>query len=113
MPPIIKITIVEHKQTPKEVINDSIIEAAVSEQINIVKYLLIVGVDINHRHHDGCTILHYFAQDGTQDMVKYLVESGAHMNTTCRGKETPLKWAFYGKNTNLIKYLKKKGAMEY
>ncbi|RLA72149.1 MAG: hypothetical protein DRG30_07670 [Epsilonproteobacteria bacterium] len=43
-------------------------------------------------------------------MIKYLVEKGVPINATCRGGETALKWANYGKNREIIDYFKSIGA---
>lgn len=75
------------------------------EQIEVVEYLVGVGVDINHEDRDGCSALHFLAQDGSVDMIKFMVENGAAVNKTCRGSETPLKWASYGDNTTVMDYL--------
>ncbi len=80
-------------------INQAILYGALTEKIDVVKYLVDQGVDINQGDSDGCTALHYLSQDGTVDMIKYMVNNGARINATCRGAETPLKWAHYGDTT--------------
>lgn len=73
--------------------NQAIFYGALTEQSDVVEYLVESGVDVNHEDSDGCTALHYLAQDGLVDIVSYLVERGAQVNKTCRGSETPLKLA--------------------
>lgn len=102
---------VDSGKASKESVSGAIMYAALREQIEIVKYLVSVGVDINHEARDGCSALHYLAQDGTVDMIKFMVENGAEVNKTCRGRETPLKWASYGKNTPVMEYLVSVGAI--
>jgi len=70
-------------------------------------------VDVNQPDSDGCTPLHYLAQDGSVEIVRYLIEHGAAINATCRGRETPLKWAHYGSNQPIIDELKAHGGMRY
>lgn len=96
---------VESGKTPAGLVSRSIIYAALREQIEVVKYLLGVGVDINHEDRDGCSALHFLAQDGSVEMIEFMVKSGAEVNKTCRGSETPLKWASYGNNTAVTDYL--------
>lgn len=83
----------------------SMIVAALREQIEAMKLLEEYGGNIGQTDKDGCSTLHYIAQDGTLEMVKYLVKKGVSHKTTCRSAETPLKWAEFGKNKNVIKYL--------
>lgn len=96
---------VESGKMPTGLVSGAIIYAALREQIEVVKYLVGVGVDINHEDRDGCSALHLLAQDGSVDMIKFMVENGAEVNKTCRGSETPLKWASYGDNTAVMGYL--------
>jgi len=96
---------VESGKTPTGLVSGAIIYAALREQIEVVEYLVGVGVDINHEDRDGCSALHFLAQDGSVDMIKFMVENGAEVNKTCRGSETPLKWASYGDNTAVMDYL--------
>lgn len=96
---------VESGKTPAELVSRAIHYGALREQIEVVKYLISVGVDINHENRDGCSALHYLAQDGSVEMIQFMVENGAEVNKTCRGRETPLKWASYGDNTAVMEYL--------
>jgi len=105
--------IVDSGKAPKETIERAMFGGAITEEIDVVKYLVAQGIDINYRSKDKCTALHYLAQDGTVEMIKYMLDSGAKINATCRNKETPLKWAHYGKNEPVIQYLKKNGAVLY
>ncbi len=79
--------------------------AALTEQNEAMKVLEKYGVPVTVRDKDGCTTLHFIAQDGSLDMVKYLIEKGVPYNATCRNLESPLTWANYGNNCNVIEYL--------
>lgn len=103
---------VESPGTPKEMVADAILGAALTEKIEVVKYLVEHGSDINQEDGDGCIPLHYLAQDGTVEMVRYLLEHGAHINKTCRGRQTPLRWAHYGNNQDVIDDLIAHGATQ-
>lgn len=89
---------------------EAMMYAALREQIEAMKLLEKYGGNIAQTDKDGCTTLHYIAQDGTVEMVRYLVEKGVPINAPCRGKESALKWANYGKNIEVIQYLESKGA---
>ena len=84
----------------------SMISAALNEQIDSMKLLAEYGGNLAQADEDGCTTLHYIAQDGTLEMVKYLVAHGISPEVTCRGNETPLTWAQFDNNEEVIKFLK-------
>ncbi|WP_444898819.1 ankyrin repeat domain-containing protein [Microbulbifer sp. VAAC004] len=104
--------IIESNKAPQKAIDNAILGGAITEEIEVVKYFVAQGVDINYLAKDKCTSLHYLAQDGTVQMIEFMIDSGAHVNAECRGRETPLKWAYYGKNTEVIKYLTENGAVK-
>ncbi len=79
--------------------------AALTEQNEAMKVLVKYGVPVTIRDKDDCTTLHFIAQDGSLDMVKYLIEKGVPYNATCRNLESPLTWANYGSNCSVIEYL--------
>lgn len=89
---------------------ESMMLAALTEKIDAMKLLEKHGGNIAQTDRDGCSTLHYIAQDGTVEMVRYLLEKGTPVNAACRGKETPLTWANYGKNIEVIQYLQSQGA---
>ena len=104
---------VQHARTPRTHVSRSILGAALTEKDDIVRYLVEHGVDVNQPDRDGCTPLHYLAQDGSVEIVHYLIDHGAAINATCRGRETPLKWAHYGSNQPIIDELKARGGVRY
>lgn len=104
---------VESGKAPPEQVSKSILKAALREQIDVVRYLVEHGVDVDQADDDGCTSLHSIAQDGTVEMVAYLLDRGADINKTCRGKQTPLRWAEYGDNREVIDYLVERGAVTH
>jgi ankyrin repeat protein len=83
----------------------SMISAALNEEIESMKLLAKYGADLGQADEDGCTTLHYIAQDGSLEMVKYLVSKGVPHDVTCRGNETPLTWAGFGKNEEVMEFL--------
>jgi len=79
--------------------------AALTEKDEAMKLLERYGVPVTVKDRGGCSTLHYIAQDGSLEMVKYLVKKGVPYNGTCRKGETPLTWANYGNNCAVIDYL--------
>ena len=79
--------------------------AALTKKEEAMKLLERYGVPMRVKDREGCTTLHYIAQDGSLEMVKYIISKGVPYNTTCRKGETPLTWANYGNNCEVINYL--------
>ena len=88
--------------------------------VEIAKYLIEQGAEINHQDSDGFTALHYAAKNGHIDVVKMLLNKGASINvypdeTKFYKGETPLRSACSypnanDKNLEVVKYLVEKGA---
>ena len=97
--------LVQSGKAPDELINRALHFGALTEKGAVVRYLVDWGVPVNYPDNRGCTALHYLAQDGQVGDVRYLVEQGAEVNHPCRGQQTPLTWAHYGKNQPVIDYL--------
>jgi len=76
--------------------------------VNIVKYLVEHGADVNKENKDGDTPLIIAWQD--EEIVKYLIEHGADINIENEYGNTPLIEAYERNNQNIIKYLIKHGA---
>nr|WP_320012736.1 ankyrin repeat domain-containing protein [uncultured Desulfobulbus sp.] len=85
----------------------AMIYAALHEKFEAMKVLQEYGGNIGQVDGDGCTTLHYLAQDGTLEMVQYLVDNGVPVDTPCRGGETAETWAKYGKNRKVSQYLQR------
>lgn len=91
-----------------------LIQACISGNLDIVKYLIkndfdIVGDFINERS-DNKTPLMFTSEKGHLDIVKYLIKNGANIHAT-NGSNTALTFASNAgsKNIKVIKYLVKKG----
>ena len=95
--------------------DESMILAALTEQVDAMKLLEKYGGNIRAKDSDGCTTLHYIAADGPLEMVKYLIEKGVPYNATCRKSEAPIHWANAQSNCPVIRYLESlypKGTMK-
>ena len=80
--------------------------AALNQHMDAIKILAKFGGDIDQTDRDGCTTLHYIAEKGTLEMVKYLIEHGVPVAARCRGGEQAIHWATSGKNEPVVRYLK-------
>ena len=65
-------------------------------QLEIVKYLVENGVDINAKDKDGKTTLMKTVENRNLEIVKYLVDNGANVNAKNKNGNTPLILAPYG-----------------
>ncbi|NOR55091.1 MAG: hypothetical protein GQ531_02675 [Sulfurovum sp.] len=88
-----------------KVTKKSMFLAALTEQNEVMKIFEKRGLPVTIKDKQGCTTLHFIAQDGSLEMVKYLIGKGVPYNATCRKDETPLTWANYGNNCKVIDYL--------
>ena len=66
--------------------------------------------DLEKRDRDGRTLLINAAIYNRLDVVKYLVQKGADINTCDSIGNTPLHAAVLGNNTKIVQYLLKNGA---
>lgn len=83
--------------------------------MQIMKYLVDNGADVNGRDIQGQTPLHHASiipQSITVEPVKYLIEKGADINAKDTYSQTPLFFAQGAKNNEVIKILIKAGADE-
>ena len=64
-----------------------------SGQLEVVKWLVEKGADVNATNKDGRTVLHSAADSGQLDVVKWLVEKGADVNATDKDGKTVLHMA--------------------
>ena len=94
-----------------------LIMAAKNGHLNVVKYLVEEGADVNAHVMGDETPLIRAAWSGHLDVVKYLVEQGADVNKSVRDsyslnseKRSALKMARRGNHQKVISYLISKGA---
>ena len=67
--------------------------ASANGQIEIVKFLLHNGADIDCKTYSGTTALHVAIQHGQYKMAKFLIANGAEVNLTTSKGETALYFA--------------------
>src|SRR5690606_38176768 len=94
--------------------------SVINGNLDIMKYLIEKGANINHKTHDGSTVLlnsisnlHHSIDN--LSMIKYLVENGADINHKNNKGETILNIAIKEKKIDIIKCLIENGAdiLEY
>lgn len=68
----------------------SLIWAASLGDINEIKRLIALGVDLNESDYDKRTALHLAAAEGQTHVINYLLNKGANINSLDRWEQTPL-----------------------
>lgn len=84
--------------------------AATTGNIDIARFLLDAGADIDAGDSDNSTALGIAAMRKHGDMVALLIERGANVNHRDRKADCPLSFAVYGRDESIIKQLLEAGA---
>jgi ankyrin repeat protein len=87
--------------------------AAQTGNIEIARFLLEAGADIDAGDSDNSTALGIAAMRKQGDMVALLIEAGANVNHRDRKADCPLSFAVYGKDEAIIQQLLDAGADLY
>ncbi|CAN2103767.1 ankyrin repeat domain-containing protein [Wolbachia pipientis] len=103
--------VVEYLKQAQLDLNNELSNAVVENNIDKVKESIRRGADVNTKVKNGRTPLHYAAQEGKLDVVKYLVEEKhADVNANDNDGFIPLHYAAAHGNLRLVKYMVEKGA---
>jgi len=96
---------------PNEKGNTPLIIACQNDNINIAKFLVKNGADINARNkEEQSSALHIAITNYNYSMMKFLLDSGANINIVNRKGETPLIMACKINNKYIAEYLLEKKA---
>ncbi|MGL9726268.1 MAG: ankyrin repeat domain-containing protein [Wolbachia sp.] len=79
---------------------------AVFGSLDMVKYFKKRGTDINIKDRYGNSLLHYTAEGGELDIVKYFIEKGKiDFNIKNLDEVTPLHIVAFSGNLDVVRYL--------
>jgi ankyrin repeat protein len=88
----------------------NLIRAADNGQLEIVKFLVEKGVDVDAATQEGVTPLMYASQNGYTEMMEYLIGKGADVNATPYNDVTPLIGAVRTGHYEAVQLLLESGA---
>jgi len=89
----------------------SLHSAASNSDVEVLKYLVSQGDEVNAKDYVGDTPLHRAAAGNTQvEVFQYLVSQGADVNAKDNTGWTPLHYAATNSNVEVLKYLVSQGA---
>lgn len=97
----------KHKYEEKTNNSISLIYAANHGDLNEIKRLEALGLDLSQADYDGRTALHLAAAENQIGTVKYLISRGVQLDAVDRWGGTPLDDAKKGKHKEVIDLLKK------
>jgi ankyrin repeat protein len=93
-----------------ELVSEAFYIAARNGHIDVARFLLDKGADINCTGFFGAPGLHWAALNGHKEMVEFLIARGADLHL--RDEEfdsTPLGWALEGKHSEIAAVLEQHG----
>jgi ankyrin repeat protein len=90
--------------------NEKLIDAVYDGQLEIVKYLIEAGANINDQNKFNYTPLMIASINNRLNMVKLLIENGADVNAKNKYGKTAFIYAYNSRYYNLVELLKKHGA---
>lgn len=91
-------------------VSDALYVAARNGHIEVAKFLLEKGADINGRGFFGAPGLHWAAINGHKKMVEFLIDNGADLGLRDEQfNSTALGWALEGKQTEIAELLRSNG----
>ncbi|KAF2078214.1 hypothetical protein CYY_000504 [Polysphondylium violaceum] len=78
--------------------------------INVVRFLLHIGMPVSSKDDEGHTALHWASFSGNLKLIRLLLKKGADINCTDNLGRTPIHWAGYKGYTECTKALYEEGA---
>ncbi len=88
-------------------------DAATNGDLATVKQIVEAGADVNAATQYGNTALSYASNRGHMEIVRYLLDKGATINTKDKFYDaSPISWALYSKHFEVVALLLERGADE-
>jgi ankyrin repeat protein len=104
---------VQPAESYAELVSDAFYIAARNGHVEVARFLLDKGADVDYRGFFGAPGLHWAAINGHKSMIEFLMERGANPNLRDqRFNSTALGWALEGKQEEIAEMLRKKGARQ-
>jgi ankyrin repeat protein len=95
----------------KELVSEAFYIAARNGHVEVAKFLLEKGADINCRGFFGAPGLHWAAINGHKPMVEFLIARGADLHLRDQQfSSSPLGWALEGKQAEIAELLQAHGS---
>ena len=91
-------------------INSALHWAAIYDNVEIIKVLLDMGMDVNIKNYYEHTPLHLSILSYNVDVFLYLIDRGADVNAYTQSRTTPLRYAAQINDIGMVRYLIQKGA---
>lgn len=90
----------------------TLILAVLHKNIELLRWLIENGADINHQDRNGYSALHFAAQEKTQEVAKLLLDNGASLELTDIHGNTPIWTAIFNakEELDLVKLYVQRGA---
>lgn len=111
--PEIVTLLMDRVEYPRSTIHRAAVLSGSSGNLEMIKYWLDYGIDINYRGNQTTFLTRAAGHQGERNdlkIVRYLVEQGADVNLASEKKRTPLLSAVMGGNIGIIRYLVSQGA---
>jgi ankyrin repeat protein len=94
----------------KELVSEAFYIASRNGHVEIARFLLEKGADVNCRGFFGAPGLHWAAINGHKPMVEFLIANGADLTLRdTQFNSTPLGWALEGKQEEIAELLRAQG----
>ena len=84
----------------------TLIFAAAAGDLDEIRRLHSIGIDLSEPDYDGRTALHLAASENQGEVVKYLLKNGVNVNPKDRWGGTPFSDAKKAKHTAVMKLIR-------
>lgn len=90
----------------------TLILAALHKNVDLLRWLIENGANVNHQDRNGYSALHFAAQEKTQEAAKLLLDNGASLELTDIHGNTPIWTAIFSARgeLELVKLYVQRGA---